>query len=83
MDSNRGPLVSEAQPSTDWATTTAHNDLNLNELCFTFRPYEVLVKSGTRRQEYLYPSGTTPVISVNIKDLEVVSEEVRELPMEQ
>ncbi len=46
------------------------------------RPYEKLVKSGVRRQDYHYAAGTTPVISVNIKDLQVVSEEVREIAME-
>lgn len=47
------------------------------------RPYEELMKSGTRRQDYVYPAGTTPVINVSIKDLEIVSETVREIPMEQ
>ena len=41
------------------------------------------MKSGTRRQDYVYPAGTTPVINVSIKDLEIVSESVRETPMEQ
>lgn len=46
------------------------------------RPYEILGKSGVRRQEYSYPAGTTPIQSVNVRDL-IVSEEVRETPMEQ
>jgi hypothetical protein len=36
------------------------------------RPYEQLVKSGTRRQEYHYKPGTTPVITVSMKDLQVI-----------
>ncbi len=55
--------------------------INLFFDCFS-RPYEKLVKSGVRRQDYHYAAGTTPVISVNIKDLQVVSEEVREIAME-
>jgi len=47
------------------------------------RPYEELGKSGIRRQEYRYAPGTTPVQTVTVKEFDVVSEEVREVPMEQ